>query len=126
VGKNIDEVKKRLLDLYNKARFSPPMIDELPQKLELSNSELRSIINLVTKEKNLVQINTTLYLHNMHWEDLINFLINYFSKEEEMPVAALKNYIDTTRKYAIPIFEFLDSEGYTTRAGDVRKKGHKI
>ena len=38
----------------------------------------------------------------------------------------LKEFIQTTRKFAIPLFEYLDSEGYTVRSGDVRKKGHKL
>ena len=51
---------------------------------------------------------------------------NYFSKQPEMPVSALKEFIQTTRKFAIPLFEYLDSEGYTERSGDVRKKGYRL
>jgi selenocysteine-specific elongation factor len=43
-----------------------------------------------------------------------------------MPVAALKDFIGTTRKYAIPLFEYLDASEFTVRSGDVRKKGSAL
>ena len=78
------------------------------------------------KDKKLVHIDQEFYLHYSNWAALVDFIKKYFSEHTELPVSELKEFIQTTRKYAIPLFEYLDSEGYTVRSGDVRKKGHKL
>ena len=34
--------------------------------------------------------------------------------------------MESTGVFWIPIFEYLDSQGYTVREGDIRKKGHNL
>jgi selenocysteine-specific elongation factor len=80
----------------------------------------------VIRQKLLFSINQKLFLHHAVHEQLIQFLRDYFSGQAQMPVAALKNFIATTRKYAIPIFEYLDASGFTIRSGDIRKKGPNL
>ena len=38
-----------------------------------------------------------------------------------MTVAEFRDLLNTTRKYALPFLEFLDSQKVTLRTGDVRK-----
>ncbi|MBV8488345.1 MAG: SelB C-terminal domain-containing protein, partial [Planctomycetaceae bacterium] len=40
-----------------------------------------------------------------------------------MTMADLRDLLGTTRKYAVPIGEYLDRIGLTRRVGDVRKLG---
>jgi selenocysteine-specific elongation factor len=126
MSKNIDGVKSELLDMLEKARFAPPAVNDICQKLDMPEKEIRTILNLLKKESMVIAIQPDMFVHHRVWEELIGFLIDYFSYNEHMPVVALKEYINTTRKFAIPIFEYLDSEGYTTRQGDVRMKGHRL
>jgi selenocysteine-specific elongation factor len=126
VSKNIEEVKKEIVNLIGEARFSPATLGEISQLIEMPSNEIRSIVNLLVKDQKLVHIDQEFYLHYSSWTALLNFLKEYFSERAEMPVSELKEFIQTTRKFAIPLFEYLDSEGYTVRSGDVRKKGHKL
>ena len=92
----------------------------------MPQNEVQSIINILVKNQKLINISRDIFIEMTNWEELLSFLRNYFEHQKEMPVASLKEFINTTRKYAIPIFEYLDSQGYTLRAGDVRKKGHNL
>ena len=78
------------------------------------------------KNQKLVNISRDIFIDHAILEELLSFIRKYFEKQNEMPVAPLKEFIKTTRKYAIPILEYLDSKGYTIREGDVRKKGHNL
>ncbi len=126
VSKNVDEVKDAIEKRFIEARYSPPSLTDISYDLEMSPAEIRSVANLLIKENRLIHIMQDFYLHQTCWNDIINHLQNYFQNHEEMPVADLKTFINTTRKYAIPLFEYLDAEGFTRRKGDVRLPGHKI
>jgi len=126
VSRDIDVVQNEILKLFRESKYSPASISEIAQKIEMPQGEIQSIINILVKSQKLVNINRDIFIEFTIWENLLSFLKNYFENQKEMPVASLKEFINTTRKYAIPIFEYLDSQGYTLRAGDVRKKGHKL
>jgi len=126
VGKDVSNLKTALEEALLPARFSPPSLQEIGDKLEVSHPQIRSIARLLVQEKRLVHIGRDFYLHQTAWEALLGFLKDYFKKETELPVADLKAFIDTTRKYTIPIFEYLDAEGFTTRKGDLRIRGHRL
>jgi selenocysteine-specific elongation factor len=48
-------------------------------------------------------------------------LQNFFDKKKEMSVAEFRDVLGTSRKYAIPFLEYLDSNKITLRVGEVRK-----
>jgi selenocysteine-specific elongation factor len=126
VSKDTDQAISNILDIFQNARFAPPNQSELAAELEMSLQEIQSLTSMLANQKKLILINRQFYLHHNIWNELINYLRKYFSQHSEMPVAALKDFIQTTRKFAIPLFEFLDAEGYTQRTGDVRKQGSRL
>jgi len=126
VSRDIDVAQNEILKLFRESKYSPATISEIAQKIDMPQNEVQSIINILVKNQKLINISRDIFIEMTIWEELLSFLRNYFEHQKEMPVASLKEFINTTRKYAIPIFEYLDSEGHTLRAGDVRKKGHKL
>ncbi len=48
-------------------------------------------------------------------------LRDFFSKKKEMTVGEFRDVLGTSRKYAIPFLEYLDSNRITLRVGEVRK-----
>lgn len=126
VSRNTDDLKQEILDAYWESRFAPPDIASLAEKLQVPLHEMRSLCNVLVKEKQLLSIHQQFYLHYKRFVELVDFLRDYFKQNGEMPVAALKDYIQTSRKYAIPLFEYLDGEGYTRRDGDIRNAGFNL
>ena len=48
-------------------------------------------------------------------------LNKYFSKNSSLDVKTFKNLITTTRKFAVPLLEYLDKLNITYRIGNERK-----
>ena len=46
---------------------------------------------------------------------------NFFSENNLMSISDFKLLAKTSRKYAVPLLEYLDKEKITTRVGDKRK-----
>ena len=89
-------------------------------------AELKTITGILAAENRIILIKGLYYLHIDVWRELTAYLREYFQKNPELSVVALKKFIQTTRKFAIPLLEHLDSEGYTRRKGEVRMKGEKL
>ncbi len=43
-----------------------------------------------------------------------------------MTMSDFRQLVGTTRKYALPLLNYYDSQGYTTRRGDVRVPGARL
>jgi selenocysteine-specific elongation factor len=123
IARDTDQSRETILEKLKTAKFNPPDVSELARQLSLPIEELQVLLRTLSRQKQVVAINPNLYLHPDIHEQLIQFLRDYFSKQSQLPVSALKNFMSSTRKYTIPIFEYLDAGGFTTRVGDIRKKG---
>lgn len=116
-----ETLKARILELLQKGGFQPPGKEELSQSLKLDQEHLSDILKLMVKEGSLVRISDSMYLTASAYNEMIETLKNFFSKKSEMTVAEFRDILGTTRKYALPILEYLDSNKITLRVGDIRK-----
>ena len=78
---------------------------------------------MLRDEQKLVEISPTLYLDFDVEAELRRKVIDRLSDGSGMTMADLRDLLNTTRKYAVPIGEYLDRIGLTRREGDVRKLG---
>ena len=58
-------------------------------------------------------------------EDLKKRLLDLFQQQEEITTPQFKELTQTSRKYTIPLLEFLDGVRFTIRVGDVRRLRQK-
>jgi selenocysteine-specific elongation factor len=56
-------------------------------------------------------------------EDLTRSVVRLLQEKGEIGVADLKGLTGTTRKYSIPLLEYLDGKRITVRKGDTRVLG---
>jgi selenocysteine-specific elongation factor len=116
-----ETVKTSLLGLLEKSGFQPPLKEELSQTLKLDMKRLSDILNLLAKEGSLVRISDTMYIPSSVFQQMIGNLQNFFRNKPEMTVAEFRDILKTSRKYALPLLEYLDSHKITLRVGDIRK-----
>ncbi len=110
-----------LLDLLEKAGFQPPTKEELSQSLKIDQKRFADILKLMSKEGSLIRINESVYLTSSTYKQMIEDLRSFFSRKPDMTVAEFRDVLQTSRKYALPFLEYLDSNKITMRVGDVRK-----
>ena len=117
-----DEIlKTNILGLLERDGFQPQTKEELYQLLKLDQKHLSDILKLMVKEGSLVRINASIYITSSVYRRMIDNLKNFFSRKSEMTVAEFRDILNTTRKYALPFLEYLDSNKITLRVGDIRK-----
>jgi len=116
-----ETVQSRLLTLLEKAGFQPPTKEELSQSLKIDPKRFADILKLMSKEGSLIRINESVYITSSTYKQMIENLRSFFGKKPDMTVAEFRDVLQTSRKYALPFLEYLDSNKITMRVGDVRK-----
>ena len=113
--------KDKIIAALTKGGFLPPVKTELAQQLSVTEKELNDHLMLLTKEGSIIKINASIYLTREQYDKMIVLLKDSFSKKSEITVADFRDVLGTSRKYALPFLEFLDSSKITIRVGDIRK-----
>jgi selenocysteine-specific elongation factor len=67
-----------------------------------------------------VQINPEILLHQQTFERIKALLVEKMTGSDGLTVAEIRNLIDSSRKFVVPIVEHLDRIGFTRRIGDKR------
>ncbi len=114
-------LKEDILKILENAVFQPPSRDELAKSVSIKPHEATELLKLMSAEKTLVRINDSLYISMNNHENMMDRLSAFFSGNPEMTVAEFRDTLKTTRKFAIPFLEYLDSNKITLRVGEVRK-----
>lgn len=120
-SKEVSGTTSRILEILEKAKFQPPTREEFSEVLSMPQKEVTDMLKLMSKEGKLSRINDSMYITASAHAEMISRLRTFFSKKPEMTVAEFRDILDTSRKYALPFLEYLDSNRITLRVGDVRK-----
>ncbi|MGE5239544.1 MAG: selenocysteine-specific translation elongation factor [Chloroflexota bacterium] len=118
----VDEnMRDRILTILGANGFQPPLRSDLAESLSIKEKELGDLLRLLANEGALVRINDSLYMTRQHYDAMLSILRSFFAKKQDMSVAEFRDILGTSRKYALPMLEHLDSHKITLRVGDVRK-----
>jgi selenocysteine-specific elongation factor len=79
------------------------------------------IVTLLLRDKVLIKVSDDLVFHRSTLEQLRRRVAAYKVKSAIIDVAMFKELTGVTRKYAIPLLEYLDRERVTRRVGDARE-----
>ena len=105
--------------IYEAAGLAAPSSSEVAVKLGLKESEMRRLMTLLLRDRILVKMGTdALYIHNGALENLRGQMRQL--RGQTFDVADFKQLTGLSRKYAIPLLEYLDRERLTRKNGDKR------
>jgi selenocysteine-specific elongation factor len=119
-GKVIGADENLILKTLLKYGLMPPGMKELSTETGKKEKDLRDILNRLCFEGKAVKIKGEMYFHRDAIEDLKQKAILYLTARKEMTPSDFKSVIDVSRKYMIPLLEYLDEIKLTIRAGDKR------
>jgi len=122
ISETFEKQKEKIVTLLKEKGFQPPSREEIAQILKVSPKEIDDILRLISQEGSIVRINDTYYLHKDHYNNMIKAVWRHFQKEQSLTVGQFRDMLGTSRKYALPFLEHLDSRGITMRVQDIRKK----
>jgi selenocysteine-specific elongation factor len=118
-------LKDEIAGAIREGGFSPPDATELAATAGTRAAVVPELLGLLRDEGRLVEINSALYLDAAADAELRRRVIERLDSVEAISMAGLRDLLGTTRKYAVPIGEYLDRIGLTRRQGDERRLGNR-
>jgi len=115
------ESKKTMEEAFATAGLKVPALPEVLAKLKVDKTRAQKIVTLLLRERVLVKISDELVFHRSALEALRRQIALQKAKSPKMDVALFKEMTGVSRKYAIPLLEYLDRERVTKRVGDMRE-----
>ena len=113
--------KDQIEAAFTSAGLQVPAVKEVLAKLAIEARRAERLLQILLREKNLVRVSPELIFHREALAQLKAHLASYKkSKGDRISVPTFKELTGITRKYAIPLLEYLDRERVTRRAGDDR------
>ena len=119
-------LRDKIAAIYQGAQLEPPTLDQAFTSAGVTPAQrahARKILQMLLDSGTLVRTQADLFLHVSAIDRLRTLLRDFASHHEPerlIDVAQFKTLARVSRKYAIPLLEFLDSERITRRAGDKR------
>jgi selenocysteine-specific elongation factor len=114
------ESKKKIEEAFAAAGLKVPALHEVIAGLKVDKARAQKIVTLLLRDKILVKISDELVFHRGALEELRRLVEAQKAKSPKMDVAKFKELTGVSRKYAIPLLEYLDRERVTRRVGDAR------
>jgi selenocysteine-specific elongation factor len=121
LSNNQRKLKERLLSAYQQAGFQPPEPSSFIGLAAGNAGSLNDLFDVCCAEGQMVRIASDLYLHADAEGDMRRLITERLHQASAgLTVADIRDLLGTTRKYAVPLCEYLDRIGLTRREGDLR------
>ena len=115
------KAKEQIEAAFASAGLAVPSAKEVLATLSVEAKRSEKLLQLLLREKALHRVTPELIFHREALAELRVKLAAYKkAKGERISVPAFKDLTGITRKYAIPLLEYLDRERVTRRQGDER------
>jgi selenocysteine-specific elongation factor len=115
------KAKEQIEAAFASAGLAVPSVKEVLDKLPVEPKRAEKLLQILLREKTVVRVTQELIFHRGALARLKEQLTAYKkAKGDRISVPVFKELAGITRKYAIPLLEYLDRERLTRRAGDER------
>jgi selenocysteine-specific elongation factor len=114
------EAKRSIAAAFERAGLQAPPLKEVLENLAMDASRKQRLLQILLKERVLVRVSPELIFHASALDWLRELLIQHKANSIKINVGQFKELTAISRKYAIPLLEYLDRERVTRRVGDER------
>ncbi len=114
------DAKQKIERAFAAAGLKVPALKEVLAALPLDRARAQKVVTLLLRDRVLVKLADELVFHRDALAGLQQRVRDYKATAPKLDVAGFKDLAGVSRKYAIPLLEYLDRERVTRRVGDER------
>jgi selenocysteine-specific elongation factor len=110
----------KILAAFEDAGLAVPSVDEVLGNVPVERQRAQNILQMLLRQRTLVRVTDGLVFHQTAIDKLKALLAARKQQSNRLTVPQFKELTGISRKYAIPLLEFLDRERLTRRDGNER------
>jgi selenocysteine-specific elongation factor len=120
-GAREQELVQRIVLLLSRNPLAPPDVRQLETETGRPRTSVMEVLGAMERQRTLVRVSPDLYFLADAITRVKSATRECLLKNNELTPAGFRDLLGTSRKYSIPLLEYLDREGITIRVGDVRR-----
>jgi len=113
-------VKEELFNVLIDGDNTPPTLKEILNKTGWNPKQIRNLLSILEKENKVVRVSEDLYFSRQFIDRIKSKLMDFFSRDTHLTPSRFAEITGASRKFNIPLLEYLDKERFTIRVGDQR------
>ncbi|MBC7106335.1 MAG: selenocysteine-specific translation elongation factor [Firmicutes bacterium] len=100
--------------------YQPPTWKEIGAGLAAPEREKGELLQYLLQQGTVVKVGEDLYFHREVVDEVRRKVTDFLREHGEITVGQMRDLLQSSRKYALPLLEYLDRERVTRRVGDRR------
>ena len=121
--KNETRLLEHLQATLEQVGLDAPLVKELQQQADKQADAVVQLLKIAESGGTIIEISEQLYLSARTLENIQKQLRNLMEDGNGKKMSEIRDALGTTRKYAVPLCEYLDRTGFTVRKDDLRFLG---
>lgn len=113
-------IKEKIINNLKSYGFTSPKVDDLIKSIGYDKKEVEEVLLSLINNGDIVKLNEDVYLYEETIRKSITLIKDYLEKNTFITVAQFRDMLDTNRKTALALLEYLDQIKITKRDGDKR------
>ncbi|WP_031387862.1 selenocysteine-specific translation elongation factor [Desulfonatronum thiodismutans] len=115
------KLRETILQAYDQGGLTPPNVKDVLGPLNLEMKEAAPVFRLLQEQGELVKVKEEMFFTSQALERIREMVRGFFRDNPEMEPSDFRTVTGLSRKFAIPLLEYLDKEKMTVRVGDKRR-----
>jgi selenocysteine-specific elongation factor len=111
----------RLVKTYEDTGYQSPRPEELPELLKEPAPRVQRLLQHLFNEKRLIKLSSLVVLSYGHYKQAQDLVVNIITQKGVLNSGNFKQDLNTSRKYALAVLDFMDARRITLRTGNDRK-----
>lgn len=125
LDKNMDEIVKRLEEMFLVAEFKPPNYEAVLSQRLGDEKLVKKAYRYVLDTGILIFVGESIVIHKKMVEQAKEKLIQFLKSNKEIRISQFRDLLGASRKYVLPLLIYFDTHDVTIKRGDVRILGQK-
>ncbi len=120
ISPDLQGLADKVTKTYSEAQFQPQALEEIASGLPGNAADLQRVVEFLCDTQALARISGDTFLDYGCMQRLRELVIDNCTRNGELQISELRDGLNTSRKFLIPMLEALDAEGLTHRKGGGR------
>ena len=101
-------------------KFQPPVWSELVSALGIVQNQAEELLRFLVGQGRLVKVDEGLYFHREALEEAKVKISSHIKEKGSVQLAEVRDMLESSRKFVLPLLEYLDQIKFTKRIQDKR------
>jgi selenocysteine-specific elongation factor len=120
-----ERILRTMVKEIKDGRFQPPSPSATSGASKADRKRVERLASLAVATGELVKIDADIYLHRDTEAELRERVSKLIRDQDGATVSQIREELDSSRKFVVPMMEYLDRIGFTKRVGDKRALSEK-